>query len=77
MKLNGTYFLSYGPSIDDEEFVINGKYDGQTWGNYFYGLLTRSYSYISALEAYIFTDSCNVVDIINYIKGEIDNLELQ
>lgn len=77
MNLKESYFLAYSPSVDDERFVINGKYDGQTWGNYFDGLFIRSYSYMSALEAYIFTDNCDAKDVMDYIKGEIDNLELQ
>jgi len=60
--------------IDDEKFTINGEYTGQTWDGTKWSI--RNYSYLSALEAYIATKDAKNADVIAYIKGEIETLEL-
>ena len=61
-----------GSDIESDEFNINGEYSGQTWNHW----NARDFSYLSALEGYICTKNANVEGIIQYLKGEIDTLEL-
>ncbi len=59
--------------IDDETFTINGEYKEElTWANG----RTGRYKYLSALEGYICTRGAKNKEIISYMKGEIDTLEL-
>lgn len=60
--------------IEDEEFNINGEYEAQTWNSDSWN--GRSYRYLSALEGYICTKNANNKGIIQYLKGEIQTLEL-
>jgi len=60
-----------GCDIESSEFNINGEYSGQTWAS-----IGRNFSYLSALEGYICTKNANIEGIIQYLKGEIDTLEL-
>jgi hypothetical protein len=63
--------------IEDERFVVNGEYKGQTWKSIgSINLYKREYSHLSALEAYIATRNANNEDIIKYLKGEINTLIL-
>lgn len=63
-----------GVDIDSEEFSVNGKYTGQTWLREQAGY--RDYRYVSVLEAYIATDGARVNHIMEYIRGEVNKLEL-
>lgn len=71
-----------GISIEDDDFQINGEYTGQTWGeSYISGSegtfrWGRDFRYLSALEGYIFSKEAKNEEIIKYLKGEIDTLEL-
>lgn len=61
-----------GESISSKEFKINGKNTGQGWDS----MGDRNYSHLSALEGYICTKNANNKGIIQYLKGEIQTLEL-
>jgi len=56
-----------------QEFIpyLNGEYNGQGW--YKFG---RSLTHITALEGYIYAKDAKIKEIIAYIKGETDKLEL-
>lgn len=60
-----------GKDIDDPRFTINGEYSGQTWKPSMWG--SRTYSYLSVLEAYIATKNANNKGILVWLRGETDN----
>lgn len=64
-------------NIEDEKFNINGENTGQGWiySEEFkeYG---RDYTHLSALEGYICTKDAKNKEIIDYIKGNINELVL-
>ncbi len=52
---------------------INGEYTGQLWSS-MYG---RSYNYLSALEGYICLKDAKIQHIIDYLKGDVEVLNLK
>jgi hypothetical protein len=63
--------------IEDEVFNINGKNRGQGWKcDRFSKDWSRVYTHLSALEGYICTAGAKNKEIIDYIKGNINTLEL-
>lgn len=65
-----------GLDIDDKSFNVNGKYKGQTWHGLENSWSRRRYRYLSALEAYICTRDAKVKNVILYMQGKVDKLEL-
>lgn len=56
---------------------INGEYTGQTWGHdRTDGTYQRSYSHLSMVEYYISLDGSSPENIMKYLKGEVETLEL-
>lgn len=53
---------------------INGEYTGQTWEKA--TVSKRAYTYLSMVEAYIFLDGSSPKNIIDYLNGDVDTLEL-
>ena len=72
---NSTYFASEKTFKNLAEH-INGAYEGQTWGDEWYDGYIRRYAYISMLEMYIFLKGASPKNIIDYLKGEVETLEL-
>lgn len=63
----------------DDDFKINGVYNGQTWQfitSVCDGFYRRDWSHLSALEAYICLHDAKVENIYSFLKGEVDTLEL-
>jgi hypothetical protein len=67
-------------TFDEIKDSINGSYSRQTWEEL---ILTstdsdwyRDYNYISALEGYICLTDAKLKPIIDYLKGEIESLEI-
>jgi hypothetical protein len=64
-------------SFDSVVAKINGDYTGQTWGendgaNYYY----RRFNYLSMIEMYIFLKGASPKNIMDYIKCDVETLEL-
>jgi hypothetical protein len=58
---------------------INGANTGQGWnddGGSMLHFVSRNYSHLSALEAYICMKNAKTENIIKYLKGETDTLKL-
>lgn len=53
---------------------INGAYEQQTWVPK--GFHERNYTYLSMVEAYIFLNGSSPKNIMDYLKGEVETLEL-
>lgn len=65
-------------NVSEIEKLVNGQYEGQTWGEYDDDteIYVRKFKYLSVLEGYICTKNARVAEIISYIKGETQTLEL-
>ncbi len=63
-------------SFNDPRFVINGKYSGQTWKDDESYKNRRDMRFLSALEGYIYLKDAKNRNVLDYIKGKIDVLEL-
>lgn len=68
-------------ALDDKTFdeiveQINGDYTGQTWLNNFSGGYNRRFKYLSMLEMYIFLKGASPKNIMDYLQGEVETLEL-
>jgi len=61
-------------SFDEVAGKINGEYTQQTWKPR--GWHDRDYDYLSMVEAYIFLKGSSPKNIMDYLKGEVDTLEL-
>lgn len=69
-----------GVDIDFPTFKINGEYAGQTWSTSIkfnnMQVKYRMYGYLSALEAYIVTKDAKNEHIIQFLRGEVSELNL-
>lgn len=63
-------------NFDEVTEYINGKYDGQTWKEDHSWGSNRRYTYLSMIEAYILMLGAKPKNIIDYLKGEVETLEL-
>jgi hypothetical protein len=72
----------FSDNVDDKTFdvvakKINGKYTSQTWektwGN---GIYSRNFNHLSMIELYIFLKGASPKNIMDYLKGEVETLEL-
>ena len=73
-------------TLEDETFTtikqyINGPNKGQGWSNSGVNIdkaafLSREFTFLSALEGYIYLKGANNEGIIKYLKGEIKTLKL-
>lgn len=73
---NSTFFMGTF-TFDNLATHINGEYTGQTWeGESNDERYLRKFSYISMLEMYIFLKGASPKNIIDYLKGEVETLEL-
>jgi hypothetical protein len=61
-------------NFDDVSDNINGVYKRQTWVPT--GWHERDYGYLSMVETYIFLSGSNPKNIMDYLKGEVETLEL-
>ncbi len=62
-------------TFDEVSDQINGDYTGQTWYEE-WGNLYRKYDYLSMVEMYIFLKGASPKNIMDYLKGEVETLEL-
>ena len=75
---SSTYFMGE-KTFNNLSSYINGEYTGQTWTDNMYedeDRYIRKYSYISMLEMYIFLKGASPKNIMDYLKGEVETLEL-
>jgi len=80
MNIRLGYLTDKFDGYEDEKFLTNGKYQSNltwrdeeldSWGRY-----SRKFEHLSALEGYILLSDAKNRQIISYIKGEIESLEL-
>lgn len=64
-------------SFEEVKGLKKGKYKGQTWRTKMSSDYNRSYSYLSMLELYISLKGARVDNIIAYLKGESEELDLK
>lgn len=69
-------------NVDEKTFdavadKINGNYTSQTWGTtWFDGTYIRNFDHLSMIELYIFLKGASPKNIMDYLKGEVETLEL-
>lgn len=61
-------------NFDDVVDKINGAYEQQTWVPT--GWHERDYGYLSMVETYIFLSGSKPKNIMDYLKGNVETLEL-
>ena len=69
----------YGSNYEDKAFNVNGKYKSEkSWvdDDTEYYNRNRQMNYLSVLEGYILLKNAKSENILAYIKGQINNLEL-
>lgn len=59
--------------FDEMKDLINGKYTGQPWKH---KERFRTYNFLSMIETYICLHGSKPKNIIDYLKGEVETLEL-
>lgn len=62
--------------FEDVAEKINGDYTGQTWEDDWGDAYHRAFSYLSMVEMYIFLKGSSPKNIMKYLKGEVETLEL-
>jgi hypothetical protein len=72
---NSSYEIENRP-FDEVAEKINGDYAGQTWREDWGQTYYRRFSYLSMVEMYIFLKGASPKNIMDYLKGEVETLEL-